>query len=272
MKLTKEQYDALPDGLKSRYGVGSDGMYVDQAHAKLSDDLTAARAAQGTLQTQVDGFDARLAEALKPFEGFDAESARKAMETQRALEHKELLKSGDVQGLIDAEKLKWTKEVLQPLQAELLSEQGFTSKYLIAQTLRKQLTAGEKREGQAEADPVIDPARLEAVEAWLKTRAQPEVLAAGDERRAVVNVNPSGIRQQIGLDVYVSDFLRSDEAKPFIAARQDSGGQDHQGLLGKSPPGGKPPAIHITQEQYRAGGATLEQVDAGEVVVGADAG
>ncbi len=94
--LTSEQYNALDTDLKNLYQE-KEGQYELAAVPRTVNN--------GTLEAK-----RKAEERARQYEGIDPEKARKALETLEQLESQELLKKGDVEGLLGKERAKLNAE------------------------------------------------------------------------------------------------------------------------------------------------------------------
>lgn len=136
-KLTKDQYEKLPDFLQDGYEQNSDGTYKLKEVEGMIDKkkLDEFRENNRTLQTQIEEVQTQLA----VFEGVDVDKFKELQEQQRQLEEKELIEAGDIDKIVEAR----IKPVVEAKDKEIkaLAEQNSTANTQLSVLMIDDVTA-----------------------------------------------------------------------------------------------------------------------------------
>ena len=224
-----ESLDGIDEEEHKYYSQADDGRFVLQLsgrprgfvpegeHRQFRDNNT-------SLKTQLDEMQGRLT----AFDGIDPGKARDLLGAQEELDRKNLLKKGDVEGLIQTE----LKKGLGPIQAEnkaLVGEnselkQQLASKVVDAEVLRAGNVFGKMKAGTE--DVLIDKAKRSGFQ------------DVDGELRQVVNGNTVYSTETPGQPRSVDEWIKHEAGKEFSWIWEPSVGGGGDGDKGQTTPGG----------------------------------
>lgn len=153
--ITKAEYDALGDEMKKLYKANGDGYQAQIEGAVDKSKLDEFRDNNTKLQAD-----------LKKFDGVDLAAHKAALETQRKLDDKKLVESGDIEGLINKRMASLTADYdgkLATMQGKLDTADKNTGNLLTRYEIEGAAT-------KAMAENKIKPEMVEAVTALVKSK------------------------------------------------------------------------------------------------------
>lgn len=276
-KLSSTEWAALPQALKDAgaYKAGPKGddgaetWVLDSPEAAgLATKLKAKDETIQRLQKDAETSKRQIEELTKRFDGIDPEAARRTAELEAERERGELVKKGDIQGLIEREREKWNAAQAKKMEAVEAEKQALEEdlhQRLVLDTFRSQISAGEYMDGKEKKElPVVLPSYAKAAEALYLSQFKPKVTVdqrnGARERRAVAQVD--------GFEADMLEHIR--EWLPTVQDLFCKPPQHEGGNTGKTRPaaGGSSGAVRrIARTDQAAINAGMDDIASGKAIV-----